>query len=165
MQSINVLDMRTLLAGNVVFLLICVVFMAVAWRHSRHRFPATVYWLRSLVMVSAGTLLISLRGVIPDFLSIMLPAALIVGGMMELQAGLERYLGKESVRWRNDALLAVFLLIHAWFTYVEPSLSFRATNYALFLLLVSAQCAWLLLCRVDPGKRFGTALVGMVMVG
>ena len=79
MQSINVLDMRTLLAGNVVCLLICVVFMAMAWRHSRHRFPATVYWLRSLVMVSAGTLLISLRGVIPDFLSIMLPAALIVG--------------------------------------------------------------------------------------
>ena len=61
MQSINVLDMRTLLAGNVVCLLICVIFMGVAWRYSLGRFPATGYWLRSLVMAFVGTLLLALR--------------------------------------------------------------------------------------------------------
>ena len=165
MQSINVLDMRTLLAGNVVCLLICVIFMGVAWRYSHGRFPATGYWLRSLVMAFVGTLLLALRGLIPDFLSIMLPVALVVVGMIHLRIGLERYLGKERRRRSDYVLLAACLLIHGYFAYVEPSIPFRAANYALFLLLVSAQCAWLMLFRVDPDKRFGTTLVGAVMIG
>ena len=34
MQSMNILDMRTLLMSNVVCSLICVVVLAVLWRHA-----------------------------------------------------------------------------------------------------------------------------------
>jgi hypothetical protein len=80
MQSINILDMRTLLLGNIVSVLICVIFMAILWRHSHHRFPATVFWLRSFAMQLLALLLIILRGTIPDFISIMMSGVLITTG-------------------------------------------------------------------------------------
>jgi len=78
MQFINVLDMRTLLVGNVACLSICVMVMAVAWRHSCSRFPAVGYWLRSLFMQFAGMSPIVLRNSIPDLLSILAAGALML---------------------------------------------------------------------------------------
>ena len=165
MQFINVLDMRTLLVGNVACLLICVIVMAVAWRHSRNRFPAIGHWLRSLCMQFAGMSLIVLRNWIPDLLSIVAAGALIIGGIIQFYVGLQHYVGKGGSQRLNYGALVAFLLIHAYFTYVQPSLPHRAANYAVFLALICAQCAWLMLFRVDPDKRFGTTLVGAVMSG
>ena len=165
MQFINVLDMRTLLVGNVTCLLVCVIVMAVAWRHSHNRFPAIAYWLRCIAMQFTGMSLIVLRGAIPDLFSIVLAGALIIGGINQLYAGLKLYLGKPGSQWLNRGFLAVFLLIHVYFTYVRPSLPHRGVNYAVFLALISAQCSWLMLFRVGPDKRFGTALVGAVTGG
>lgn len=164
MQFINVLDLRTLLVGNVACLLVCVIVMAVAWRHSRSRFPAIAYWLRGLGMQFAGMSLIVLRGVIPDLFSIVAAGALIIGGINQFYAGLQHFLGKPRAQWLNHGLLAVFLLIHIYFTYIQPSLPHRGANYAAFLALISAQCAWLMF-RTDPDRRFGTPLVGVVMAG
>lgn len=164
MQSINILDMRTLLMGNVVCSLICVVVLAILWRYNRDHFPATENWLRSLAMQFVGLSLIVLRGTVSDFLSIMVSAFLIVAGIMQLYIGLERFLErKRSSQCFNYALLLVFLLVHAYFTYIEPSLKHRASNYSVFLALFSAQCAWLLLFRIKPEQRMGTTLVGGVM--
>ena len=165
MQLINILDMKTLLLGNVVCSFICVVVLAILWQTGRDRFPAIEYWLRNMAMQFAGLSLIVLRGTIPDFFSIIVAAFLIMAGMMQLYAGFELFLErKRSPQYLGYGLLAAFLAVQTYFTYVEPSLKLRATNYSVFLMLFSAQCAWLLLRGARPEQRHGTALVGGVMV-
>ena len=82
MHITNILDMKTLLMGNVVCTFICVVVLAILWRSNHRRFPATEYWLRNMVLQFSGLLLIVLRGTIPDFLSIMLSGLMIITGVM-----------------------------------------------------------------------------------
>ena len=86
MQSMNILDMRTLLMSNVVCSLICVVVLAVLWRHNSRRFPATVFWLRSMAMQCTALLLIVLRGTIPDFASIIVSGGFVIGVIRQLHA-------------------------------------------------------------------------------
>ena len=164
MGAVNILDMRTLLLGNLASLVICVAFLAVLRRHTRERFPATGNWLLSMAIQVLSVALIALRGVIPDLISIILASGLVIFGIMCLYTGFEQFLGrKPSSRRREYALLGAFLSIQLYFTYVEPSLMFRAANYSFFLALFGARCAQLLLFRVEPGRREGTTLVGGVM--
>ena len=165
MHITNILDMKTLLMGNVVCTFICVVVLAILWRSNHRRFPATEYWLRNMVLQFSGLLLIVLRGTIPDFLSIMLSGLMIITGVMQLCIGFESFLGrKPSLRPANYALLAAFMAVHAYFTYIEPSLKYRAINYSIVLMFFCGQCAWLLLARVGHERHPGTALVGGVMM-
>ena len=60
MHITNILDMKTLLMGNVVCTFICVVVLAILWRSNHRRFPATEYWLRNMVLQFSGLLLIVL---------------------------------------------------------------------------------------------------------
>ena len=73
-------------------------------------------------------------------------------------------MGVKGLHKSHLAFLAAFLLIHLYATYVEPRLLYRNLNYSFFLMLISAQCAWLMCIRGAPQKRSGTTLVGGVMV-
>ncbi|MEI7432476.1 MAG: sensor domain-containing diguanylate cyclase, partial [Betaproteobacteria bacterium] len=163
MQSINILDMRTLLLGNIVSVFICVVVMAIWWRQSHNRFPAIKFWLRSFSMQFLALMLITLRGTIPDFLSIIISGVLVSSGIIQLYIGLGRDLGKEMSQRHNYVLQVIFLLTLAYFTYIEPSLACRNISYSAFIFLISTQCAWLVFVRVETGMRLGTNLVGAVM--
>ena len=76
--------------------------------------------------------------------------------------GLLRFVGKKSSQIHNYILLTAFVLIHAYFTFVQPDQAIRNLNLSVGLLIICLQCAWLLLRRVESGMRPLTRGVGIV---
>ena len=162
---VSILDIRTLLIGNLVSLFICVAVMALLWQHNRHRFDAIGYWLASFAVQSVCVLLIVLREKIPVFASVTVSSVLYIAGLLLLLTGFQRYLGRKvSLAWAAT-IAGLFVLINAYFTYVEPSLFHRNVNYSLAFLLVSLLSFALLMFGVEPSRREGARLVGLVMLG
>ncbi len=161
MNILNI-DIRTVLLSYIISNAICLVVMVALWRQHGRQSPGLGFWLADYAMHFAAVLLITLRGVIPDFTSIIVANALEMGGLIFLYIGLERYLGARSSQVHNAVLYVVFISIHTFFTFVQPSLQARNINLSLMLLAVCAQCAWLMLRRVKADMRPHTNNVGIV---
>jgi diguanylate cyclase (GGDEF)-like protein/PAS domain S-box-containing protein len=155
--------MRTVMFSYVISSVICATVMALLWQQNRRRSPELGFWLADFIMQFTGLLLVGvLRGILPDFFSMVLSNTLIIGGSLLLFIGLERYTGKTGPQWYNTLYLVVFILVQMVFVYVQPSLLARNINVSLGLLFICTQCAWLLLHRVGQAIRPDTRMVGVV---
>ncbi len=158
----NFLDIRTVLFSYAISNAISVVVMFSLWRQNRTRSPELILWLADFVLLFLALLTLFLRGILPDALSIMLGYPLTLTGTLLLYVGLQRYTGKRSSQWHNVLLLAVFIAVQAYYTFVQPNLQARDIAFTLVLLIYHAQCAWLVLYRVEPDMRPATRLLGLV---
>ncbi|MCX6028328.1 MAG: PAS domain S-box protein [Chloroflexi bacterium] len=158
----NFLDVRTVVFSQLVTDLVCALVIAVLWRQNRKRFAGTSYWVVDFAFQAAATLLISLRGSIPDWMSMVLANTLVIAGALAGYLGLERFVGRTSSQAHNYLLLAAFILVHSYFAFVQPNLAVRNDNISLGLLIICFQCTWLMLRRVQPGMRQMTRSVGIV---
>jgi len=138
--------------------------MTSLWRQNRKRSPEISLWLVDYILQFVAPLLISLRNIIPDLFSIVLANAFIIGGTVVLYVGLERYVGEKTRQLHNYVMVAVFTFIHAFFTYVYPSLAIRNVNLSLALLYICAQGSWLTLRRVHQDLRSATRATGIVFI-
>ena len=163
MSLISLLDMRTLLAGNVACLLVC---LSVMWRTRQtngQRFPETAHWLRCFALQFASFFLFLLRGIAPDALSIVLPAFLVTIGYLQFLLGVRRFLNSNHSLRHNHVLLFVFVVVQVYFTYVKPSLFWRSINYSLLLSWLSIECAWIVFGTARD-RRFGMTFVANIML-
>ena len=158
------IDLRTLYTGFVVMLVVLFAVVALIWFQTRKRFEGLNLLVVYLFVQLAGITLIALRGLIPDFLSVIVANALVVGGSMLAFVGLEKFTGMRSSYVKHYLLLTVFLLLHLVFTYFLPSQELRNINVALAILIISFQNAHLLLSRVPESMRKTTAPMGYVFV-
>jgi PAS domain S-box-containing protein len=143
------IDMKTVIFSYAISNAICVIVIASLWIYNRRRFMGLGFWLVDFAMQFAAVILASLRGYLPDLLSMTLSNTLAIGGTILLFIGLERFVGKRGTQIHNVVLLAIFISAHAWFTVIHPSLDARNIIFSLGLLAICSQCAWLLLRRVD----------------
>jgi diguanylate cyclase (GGDEF)-like protein/PAS domain S-box-containing protein len=160
----TVIDIRTFFAGYVLSILLCAIVMTSLWWQNRKRSPEIALWLTDYVMQFIGLLLITFRGILPDFATIVLANLFVIGGTIILYTGLGRYAGKESRQWHNYVMLAVFMLVHAYFTYVYPDIALRTVNLSFALLYICAQVSWLMLRRVNYDLRPATKATGIVFI-
>ena len=158
------IDLRTLYTSFVVMLVVLFAVVALIWFQTRKRFEGLNLLVVYLFVQLAGITLIALRGLIPDFLSVIVANALVVGGSMLAFVGLEKFTGMRSSYVKHYLLLTVFLLLHLVFTYFLPSQELRNINVALAILIISFQNAHLLLSRVPESMRKTTAPMGYVFV-
>jgi len=157
------LDMKTVFFSYVITDVVCTVFLVFLWVRNRQRFAGLSLWVVSYVMQATSLLLILMRGIAPDFLSIVAANTLIIGGLLALFMGLERFVGKPGTWVPNAAFLAAFVLVHVYFTYIQPNLDVRIVNVSLGILVLSIQGVWLLFRRVDHVLRPITRGTGMVL--
>jgi len=158
----QILDLRTLLAINIVNLGLCVGVMSIAWHDNRHKFPVTAFWVRALALQFLSFLLFLLRGQVPDFLSIIVAAGLVTTGFTQLIAGLAVHLDFALPSRRLYVGQAVFLGLHAFLTYVEPSFYWRCINYSVVLAWLSLEAVRLVVL-VPASKQHGTRFFAVVM--
>ncbi|MBN2006587.1 MAG: PAS domain S-box protein [Anaerolineae bacterium] len=157
-------DMKTVIFTYAVSNAACAGFVARLWIQNRRRFAGLDFWLGGFVMQWIAIVMIALRDVVPDFISIVFSNTLLVVGAILLYMGLERFTGKRGPQIQNTILLAAFVLIHAYFTVMRPSLMARNINISLGLIVIFTQCAWLLLFRAETEMRAITHNVGMILV-
>lgn len=106
-------------------------------------------WSASQALWSIGFVLLILRGMVPDFISIVVGNYLIISGMALFYDGLCAF---REQRWRLQLngvvhLLGVVCIAHmAWHTYVTPDVNMRiaAVNfYRIYLSILCAAMVWL----------------------
>ncbi|MFN2110286.1 MAG: PAS domain S-box protein [Anaerolineae bacterium] len=161
----NVIDTHTLVINQTLSYALCTGVIALLWYQNRHRFAGLGLWLACFVMHTLGMALIVLRGVAPDWLSVVVANTLLVMGLILLYIGLERFVGQRNRQFHNGVLLLVFILLHTWFTYVRPSLAARNINISAALTVICLQCAWLLLHRVGSEMRTMARWTGFLCAG
>ncbi|MDO8964939.1 MAG: ATP-binding protein [Coriobacteriia bacterium] len=160
-----VLDMRTVLIGDILAYALCVIVMALLWVQNRKRSAGVGMWLTGIALTFVGLVLIALRGAIPDAVSMVLSNAMTIGGTVLLFAGLEVYLDKRGPHAQDYVMLGVFICVQSYFALIEPSLFVRNINVAAALLFITAECAWLMFVRVEQDIRRATRLIGAVFLG
>lgn len=160
----NLLDIRTILFSYVITNAVCLVVVALLWFRNRDRFAGLDFWLADFAIQFLAILLIAVRGSVPDFLSMVVSNALVIAGTILLYVGLEFFVRKRTSQVHNYVLLAVFIFIHSYFTFVYPSLLIRTINLSVGIALLCSQCVWLLIYRVDSGMQPITRGVGYVFL-
>ncbi len=114
------IDPRTFLLVANLFGILCAF---VLWVQARS-FPDDIQglrdWARAVVLIGCASGLASMRGHLPDLLSIVGASTLLLCGQLLLIVGLQRYAGQPPT-WRPalDAIGAVLFLI-LWLTYGSP---------------------------------------------
>lgn len=164
MRVTTALDMRTVLLSYVLVSGICSYVVLRLWMRNRRRYDGIGFWLADYGMQFLGLLLVSLRGVIPDFISMVVGNALTVGGTLLLLMGLERFLGLRSRHLHNYIAFSAFVAVHTYFALAVPDLRARNINATIALLWLFVQIVWLAYRRTAPGMRGLVNGIGPVFV-
>ncbi len=157
--------MQTALVTYAIGNCVAVVVIAALWSQHRRRFAGLDFWLADFVLQFVALLALSLRNATPSLLSMTGSNALVIGGTMLLYTGLQRFTGTRLSQRHHPLLLAAFIVAHAGFVVARPSLAARNIVFSLVLLIVCAECAWLLLRRVPPKLRPVTRPPAQVFLG
>jgi PAS domain S-box-containing protein len=158
----SLLDMRTIIFSYAIIDIACLMVMVRLWRQVRSRFAGTILFVFDFAFQTSALFLIILRGRIPNWMSYVLASTLVMAGALLGYMGLERFVEQKRSQLYNYILLAAFVVIHAYFTFVQPDQAARNLNVSVGLLVISFQCAWLVLHSVKPGMRQLTRGVGIV---
>jgi PAS domain S-box-containing protein len=158
-------DMKTVMIMYAIINAVCAVFIAIVQHLNRRRFAGISFWLADMVLQSIGSILIILRGVVPGFISMTVSNVMIITGIFIIYIGLERFTGKKSFQIHNYILLVIFIVIQVYFTYVRSDLTARDFNISAITLILTFQCAWLMIRRVPKDMRQTTGITGLVFAG
>jgi signal transduction histidine kinase len=135
-----VVDPRTLfLVHGITGLALGVMFFAF-WRAHR-AMPCLALWATGITLVGTGTLLISLRNLVPGVVSPVLANSLSVAGTLIVWNGIRVFNGRPP-RWASLAAVppVIGLALFYW-TYIDDSLAVRIPLVAGTLAVTSLLCA------------------------
>jgi PAS domain S-box-containing protein len=158
------LDMRTVLIGYFVSNLLASVILWEVWKRHGRRFAGLSHFLAFYLLQTAGILLISLRGAIPDLFSIVAANLLNVGGSGLLIYGLVRFFGRSPAWFTNVFLFSLFMIALTFFTYVVPDIRVRTVLLYSMLAAVAGQGAIIALKRRPENLRESVRPVGIVFL-
>lgn len=91
------LDLRTVYLNFILTEIISFIFIVILWNQNRKRMDGVGYFVLHFLFQLLCVILIYLRGVIPDFVSIVLPNALSLVSILFILIGFERITGKKIV--------------------------------------------------------------------
>lgn len=158
------LEIKTLFITAMVmdYVLALVIFWA--WRQNRDRFKGIGEWALSLLIPAVTLTLVSLRGEIPDFLSIVLGQLLLPIGAYLMILGYERFFGVKPVRWMHVVLVVLAVLWSVYFTYFDQSIRMRVVGLSAVAAVQFFLAVHVLQYRVDPSFRETTRLTAIILV-
>jgi diguanylate cyclase (GGDEF)-like protein len=158
-------DIKTLMLLYLITNVVNAGAIAIIWSQNRQLYDGIFFWVVTMALQAAGSVLHVLRGLAPDLISMTLANTIILVGVLTMLMGLERFTGKKG--WQvhiyvNYVLLVVFTAVSAYFVVVQSNLLVRDIAVSAMLMIYTFQCCWLLLRKVDPGMRQITRLTGIV---
>ncbi|QJT08158.1 GGDEF domain-containing protein [Oceanidesulfovibrio marinus] len=133
MMVFELLNVRTMLMFGAVSSLILAGVMTY-FSIARRTYPGFHYWTGGVVSAGLGGVVISLRGIVPDFISIILGNFLLLLLPLMFTKGLIAFVDVPNrVRVVNSVVLFFFTLVLLWATYIEPSLRVRIVCFCLIM--------------------------------
>ena len=155
-------DIKTVMVLYLIINIINTGTIAIIWSRNRGRSAGISFWLVGLALQAIGPLLLVLRGIVPDIISMTGSNTIVLAGILFILIGLERFTGVKGRQIHNYVLLAVFIAVSAYFVVVQPNLMARDIAVTAMIMVYTFQCSWLLLRRVDHAMLQVTRITGIV---
>lgn len=159
------MDIKTLILLHFVISIINAGSIAIIWHQYQKRFAGISLWLVNMILQAVGMALITMRGEISDFISIVLANTLLLIGAVIFLIGLERFAGKKGRHIHNYILLATFVCLTTYYSLINPNMVMREIIVSLMIVIISFQGCWLLLWKVAPELFQMTRITGIVLGG
>lgn len=131
--------------------MLCLV-MLIAWR-TQKTYPGFSRWTLSRLPNALGFLLISFRGMIPDWASIFVANILLFISPILLYEGIRKFLGKPYRDTLHYFFVGLLVTGFTYFLWVKPSVNARLMLISGLSSIVLLRCAWNLFTQVSPPLR------------
>ncbi|MFH1060343.1 MAG: hypothetical protein V1797_16900 [Pseudomonadota bacterium] len=156
------LDVPTFILASALTALVQAGAMYFIYR-TRKTYPGFGVWVATYFAHGAGLLLLMARGVIPDFLSVVVSNVMTSGAPLLTWLGAQIFFGRRRPLWPCLALLALLAAGLAYYWYVEPNLSARIVVIALVMGGFCLASAWDLWRLPGPDLRQASRFTGLSM--
>lgn len=121
------------------------------------------YWFAANVCVTCGVILLELRSLIPDFLSIVVAnTTLVVAGAL-FYAGCARFLGRPAYWWRLLGAVAIVAVSMFYWHYIDENMRMRFISWSGVITLIYFSLGVLLLRHRPATGRRGYFLFGALL--
>jgi len=107
-------------------------------RKRQKTYDGFVYWIFAALSNSAGMFLLSMRGFLPDYLTILISNTLLILSIVFINTGLSLFSGVWSYKKTYILLLSLFIIVFYYYSYVVPSLIDRAVVFSVFQIMLCA---------------------------
>ena len=166
--SMNLLfDNRTQVIVQAGVSIVLCAAMFVAWR-TQKTYPGFGLWTLSKVPNALGWLLIGLRGLIPDWASVLLGNGFLLFSPLFSFEGIREFRGKPARDWLNYSLVLLLSGGFIYFTRVQPSVNARLVLISGYAAIIYTRCALELLFKTPrnqrPGYWFTAAMFGLYSI-
>lgn len=153
------LDIRSVLVVLTAVTAVLSVTMALVWR-TRRTYPGFGYWTGGEACEALGFLMLSLYGVVPAILSVVLVNLFHLAGAALLLEGVRFFRGAGSRKAFSVPLIVLHLLAISYFTYVNDHVAVRLILFSTLMAVFFGLGAWDLLRYTPPDLRFSFRLAG-----
>ena len=145
------LDLSTVTLANVTILVGFSATLFVLWSSNRQRREILAF-AAAIALDAMGNALVPVRGLIPDFLSIIVANALVAAAAVAVWRGCRLMSGRQKLPTAERLALPIFLAPMLYWTYRSPDVSARIVVASLFITIFSGW-AFLDLLRHAPNRR------------
>lgn len=141
------LDVRTLSFACGATNLSMAIGMTYVWI-GRKTYPGFGAWTLSAWTAFAGIMLVAVRGLVPDFVSIVVANFFLAGTSLLVYIGLRAFTGGRPDLKSHGAYIVLFCLLLAYLTSVKPDLQVRLVLISLSVGTISLMSAWIAWKRI-----------------
>ncbi len=155
------LDIRTLAVVLILVSMVLGITLLLIWR-TRKTYPGFGLWAAGNGVYALGFLLIALRGMVPDLLSIVLANILLLCAVALFLEGVRCFVKGACGRCTvNASLIAVAALLFVYYTVVDDSISARIIVFSMFSALFFGLGAWELIRKAPLDLRLSYWFTGI----
>ncbi len=155
----------TVMVVGLLLTALCFAVTVQLWRRSIGRLRGIGQGALAIGLMLAAQALLMLRGVAPDWLSIVLANTLLVQATWMSYRGVQRYAGLDSPQWPNYLVITAVAAGLTYYLYVSPSMTARFTTFSAGLFVMAVQGAYMTLACAEPRVRRLTRPLGWAYAG
>ena len=127
--------------------------MLFVWRVQR-TYPGFGLWTLANLVAAIGFFFLILRGILPDFMTMILGNYLAIATNLLCLEGNRKFLGLSSNRWFDAGLIALYAPLMAYFTFSDNNVAGRIVVSSLCLAIISASSWYIFSRAVQKEKNF-----------
>lgn len=144
-------DIKTLLVAVALASALSALARILLWR-THPAMPGLGHWAVASMLGTVALLMIAMRDVVPERLTLSLAQLLIAAGFILKWEGFRLFVGRPPLSQQTLTILIMFAIGLIVASDVLQSLTLRASSNALWISLLSAVIAWELLSAARPGE-------------
>jgi len=128
----------------------------------RKTYPGFGQWDLAFVIYFIGFVLLSLRSILPLFLTVIISDTLVVICYILIARGLNSFANVGQKNWMDIVSVIVTIIGFFWFTYISPSVSARIVILSFMIMLSCLRCSTIAIRKVSVQLGQGALLLTII---